>query len=1233
MDRLALTFSGTDRFQLLRVLGHGGMGVVYEALDKNHGTRVALKVLPLVSPERLLRFKREFRVASAIDHPNLVRLGELVRFGDHWFFTMELVQGVDLVEYVRGTVATPAQSGPRTLHTSELLVSDKEPTLQISAPSGPAFVPSLGDLKRLRPCMAQLASALAALHDVGCVHRDIKPSNVMVTAEGRLVLLDFGLASIAALESTLFVAGTPLYMAPEQAANAPATPAADWYSFGVLLFELLTGTLPFRGHMYEVLSAKQAGRAPSVQSVVSHVPDELAALCDALLDPIAGQRPTVASVLPHFGSSPGARGGSLGLSSRERTPPAARERQHLVGREREWNVLSEALAEVSQAGRGMALVLHGESGVGKSTLARGFLDAHAQSGSVLTFFSRCYERELVPFKAVDGLLDAIAHFLRHAPDSTVDRVLPARASVIAQVFPVLARVEALARSTLPDMSLDRREVRTWLFTALRELLGNIGREKVVIALIDDLHWADNDSMTLLSELLREPGSPRVLLLCTQRTQGPQAATKLFAREVDERSLELSNLSPEAALALAEQLAEERIQALDCAQLAEESGGHPLFLRELLEAAGSGTGSSGAITLDGMITERIARLADEPSQLLRLLAVSGAPLEASVLREAAGLAGADFSDALHALRAARLIHAAGEIFDDRLEISHDRLRRVVRSGLSKEAVEALHKLLAGALELRGDPVLSATHWREAQHPQRAAQHYASAGRMALDALAFGDAASHYRAALSLGTWEGPARMRLLSALGDALSNAGRGAEAAQQYRDAAATRGATAATDAVELKRRAAEELVRSGYLDEGLKVAREVLEEADLRPAKLPLYALLVQRSLLRLRGLQFTEKKPDEISPKELARIDLCWSMSSGLVLTDTFQGAAFLARGLSLSLRAGEPYRVARSIAAEAAYTASRGPRHRARSEALLNLAEGLSERTKDPRATGTVLLMRGIAAHFRAAFREGRSLLHRASATFREQCTGMFWERDAARQFWIECLFYLGDLNTLRETVLSGLREASERGAIYTATNLRTGLANAVWLIDDAPEEARSALAEAMRHWSVQGFHVQHWYALIGEAHLLLYEGRGDEAKALVETRWPDLAGSHLLRVNHTRVVAHHLHGRTLLAAALTGPSERRAEGIAAARRIAATLQQREKGWGELLAELLDLGARAALGERPEVDKLEGLAERLEAADLALFAYALRCVALGQPEALAERGVRKPAAFARVLVPGFG
>src|SRR6185312_9895552 len=108
--------------------------------------------------------------------------------------------------------------------------------------------------RRLREALAQLVEALAALHEAGRIHRDVKPSNVLVTAEGRVVLLDFGLAT--GFGSDHRIAGTPAYMAPEQIACEPLTPAADWYAVGVMIFAALTGRLPFDGEVPQILDAK-----------------------------------------------------------------------------------------------------------------------------------------------------------------------------------------------------------------------------------------------------------------------------------------------------------------------------------------------------------------------------------------------------------------------------------------------------------------------------------------------------------------------------------------------------------------------------------------------------------------------------------------------------------------------------------------------------------------------------------------------------------------------------------------------------------------------------------------------------------------------------------------------------------------------------------------------------------------------------------------------------------------
>src|SRR5689334_10222061 len=196
------------RFQLLERLGGGGMGVVYAAHDQALDRRVALKTLRCADPAAIYRFKAEFRSLVDVAHPNLVTLHELTMAAGEWFFTMELVKGSNFLSWVR----RPAP--------------------------------------RLRIALLQLAEGLSALHAAGKLHRDIKPSNVLVNGEGRVVVLDFGLVTELVPRERqpwdLQFAGTPHYMAPEVLGGEAASPASDWYSVGVMLYEALTGCVAFR---------------------------------------------------------------------------------------------------------------------------------------------------------------------------------------------------------------------------------------------------------------------------------------------------------------------------------------------------------------------------------------------------------------------------------------------------------------------------------------------------------------------------------------------------------------------------------------------------------------------------------------------------------------------------------------------------------------------------------------------------------------------------------------------------------------------------------------------------------------------------------------------------------------------------------------------------------------------------------------------------------------------------
>ena len=406
------------------------------------------------------------------------------------------------------------------------------------------------------------------------------------------------------------------------------------------------------------------------------------------------------------------------------------------------------------------------------------------------------------------------------------------------------------------------------------------------------------------------------------------------------------------------------------------------------------------------------------------------------------------------------------------------------------------------------------------------------------------------------------------LGDALANAGHGAAAAGRYLEAA--RGAGLG-QALELRRRGTEELIRSGRLDEGRVVAAEALADAGLGFARAPLRALLGQRALLRLRGRRFQRRAVEEIAPRDLARVDLCWSLSSGLGLMDPVQGAHFQVRSLLLALRAGEPYRVARGIAGEAAYAAAQGQAERSR--AHHDEAGRLAATLDSPHETGIVSLMSGLAGHLLGRFAPGIEHLDAASRIFREQCVGTVWELNAARQFSLECLYYLGELPRFRASAGEGLREATDRGSVYATTTLRTGLANATWLLDDDPARARAEVAEAKGGWSSRGYHIQHWYTLCAETQIALYEGDGATAHALMEEAWPLLRRSHLLLLEHTRLVALHLRARAALAAA-AGP--RAPASLALARACLQKLARARSGWGRIFAALVDGGVASLAGD---------------------------------------------------------
>jgi predicted ATPase len=646
----------SDRFHILRELGGGGMGVVYEAEDAATRALVALKALRRADGEALYRFKREFRLLATLEHhPNLVRLGELFCERGQWFFTMELIHGATLLEHVR-------------------------------APDG-ASLPF--DEPRLRAAFRQLAEGLRALHAAGHVHCDIKPSNVLVSDDGRVVLLDFGLATAAEqdpgdVEAAPPLLGTVPYMAPEQQLRRdPIGPAVDAYAVGVMLFEALTGQLPFAGPPLQIMRQKQLAAAPAPHSLVAAIPPDLDLLCQELMSREPEARPTAEGLLARIG-------GEL-QPSLEVVDEDSDGARMFVGRADELGTLGAAVRAVEGGGTAGVLV-EGEPGVGKTALVERFLrDLRAADPTAVILAGRCYEQEFVPFKAFDGVVDALSHYLMLLRPVEAAALLPPSIHFAAVLFPVLRRVPVIAQSVPLRRGVDNPSgLRARAFEELKRLLAALAERAPLVIFIDDLQWSDADSLDLLNHLLRAPDAPRSLMIATSHPGAGGGQPVINWQQSFFRQIDLDGLSPGESAQLVAALSPHALSSSAAQTLIADSGGHPLFLSELARA----TDESRA-HLDELLGRRIASLAPEDQRILEAAAVAGVPMRNAVLAEAADLAVGELQPRLDVLRREQLVRSV-RVGDERLTgLFHDRVREAVLARLDGDGA-ALHLAIGRSL---------------------------------------------------------------------------------------------------------------------------------------------------------------------------------------------------------------------------------------------------------------------------------------------------------------------------------------------------------------------------------------------------------------------------------------------------------------------------------------------------------------------------------------------------------
>ena len=1189
------------------------MGVVFRARDRELGEDVALKTLRSRAPEVAQSLKAEFRSLADIVHPNLVTLYELELDGDQQgFFTMELVSGTGFRDHVR----SPAGSAR-------------------------AF-----DEPKLRAALRQLADGIGALHAFGKLHCDIKPSNVMVGDDGRVVILDFGLVLEVDARHPQRHAGSAPYMSPEQAAARQLTTASDWYAFGALLYEALTGELPF-ARSASPIEDKQRIEAPHPRERAPDAPDDLTNLCAKLLRRRPASRPALDEILEVLGPTPSA---FSAMVSPPRSAPHA-----FVGRARELATLREAFEE-ARGGRAATVLIHGVSGIGKSTLVARFVEqveldaAHAP----IVLRGRCYERESMPYKAIDSIVDGLARRLDELAPSERELLLPPEAHFLAKVFPALARPGMAAAPSTP-WPHSPRETRRRAFLALGELLRRLGRRAPLVITVDDLQWGDVDSALLLTEVFLSSDPPAALLLLSFRTEdrGTSPLLRLLlspggaASASVARAVEIGPLSPEETRALTlALLRDERGDEGGIADVvAAEAGGSPFFVHELTAHSRAGDAVRGGPVprFQDLLGDRLGQLGEAATRLLEAVAVAGYPLAEQLAARAAGVDRA--RPTLAALRAARLVLSRGAGGASLVESYHDRVRAAVVERIPEERRRDWHTRLAEALIAApdADPERIVDHYLGAELPERAAQFAVRAADRAALAFAFHRAASLYRLAVEHG---GEAPWELHEKLAESLSNAGRSGDAAASFSRAAARLREVDPADAraLALARRASEEFLRSGFVEEGIRALRVVLDAVGARYPESTAEAValvLLRRAELRLR------RPPRNAAPTDADRtlLETYWSAGLGLSMVDTIRAGVFQVGHQALALRTGDPLHLARARASQAAFVASeRGFASRKRCASLIADAERIAEPLGDPGLRGLITLCSGVVAYFCNDWRAAVERCASAERTCREHGRGLAWEITNTQIYGLWGLAYLGRIADLSLKVPLAVKEARDRGDVFAATSLRLGLPNMIWLAADRPEEAHEQAADAMHIWTRAGFHSQHYFEIVARAQIDLYRGDGGAAMERVETTWPSLKSSFLLSLLGLRVELLHLRARAALGAAsdLAPSSATRRRLLAEARRHMRDVASTRAPVAGPFSDALLGGLAASSGRREDaLIALDRAARGFDGLEMRLHAHAarlMRSALAGDNERrdaasawMRAQGIVAPERLSSMLIPG--
>jgi tetratricopeptide (TPR) repeat protein len=949
---------------------------------------------------------------------------------------------------------------------------------------------------------------------------------------------------------------------------------------------------------------------PRRESFPKDVLPELITLCIELVSSDPAARPNGRSIVERLAAC-ASNSARAGRSSERISYDTS---QVFVGRDAQLAELRELTAR-ARRGQISAASICGRSGMGKTALVRHFLEEQQrEEPAPLILMARCHEREALAYKAFDGIVDGLSFALSQLSREQLAGLHLADVQAVARLFPVLKQLPEIAElSETNDATAEALEQRRQAFDAFRELLTRLAQLTPIVLFIDDLQWADLDSAILLRHLVRPPNPPPVtwLVACREEeltapvTSSLMAALSAVPNGVTQ--ITIGALPANDIRELARRALGSENPAVDA--VVREAAGVPIFAQELLyevqRAPSSLTGERALPGLEAVISARLSRLSPSERALLDVVAIAAKPLLRTTARLVAGLDTTVAYDAEHGLIAKKLLRLGdgGQV----LETYHDSIRELAARILAPAQLPRLHGELADVLLARGegDPEDIAHHLKSAGALERAAEFAERAARRASSILAFGRAAALYRMAIELRPDSHPEVGEITAELAQALANAGRGLEAASAYERAASLLPAQSLT----MTCKAAEQLLQSGDVRRGRAVVSKLLGTFGWRVPEAPwqiLASIGLRRLQLSLRGFGHTTHSVQELSQQALVRLDASWALVSGLSLINTVYANYFQNHHMIYALAAGEPRRLLRALAAEAAHTSMAAtPASRQRGFVVLdNLRRLAAAHPSEPIGEPMVAIGTALWAWMFGDWATCQVHAAHAAHLFRTKCTGVTWELGTARTFMLGTLIFLGRYNEYQRLWPELLEDARARGDMFAETKLvLIDLSHGAALANDQPEAAEREVMRALGMWNSEGFNLQEYWALYARVEIALYQGDAEKAWQLLEEQQRNIARSLLLRMKNLRIWVRQMRARAAIALAAQ-MEEKRDLLLANAAKDISALAREKSAWGDAMVTLLrGLSCSLTKESVKAASLLSEAAVRLDHVNMASYAAAAR------------------------------